>query len=242
MPVTPRISRDYVQTLSNEQLTQLVTAYTDILLNEAYSVWDMFIVTVMFHHITGDSEHRKFVMQKELERVYSVFTSRLFRDPHSPTQYEKIPRWVMFADFSPIASINDSLHYQGLGIFHPHNRHGEPISVLIERFQKVLCGEHGLVACVHLKRVTHKLEEVQRYVAKSVLNRKSTFDDVLIFPKSRDEYRKCGSRNKLVTRQPQAFRLPQNLELTRQRAGQQANVRVVRDCRRVRDSGRRSTF
>lgn len=240
MPVMPRISRDYVQTLSNEQLVQLVTAYADTLLSDAYSVWDMFIVTVMFHHIPGDSDHRKFIMQKELERVYSVLTSRLFRNPHSPTQYEKIPRWVMFADYSPVAMINDSLHYQGLGIFYPFNRHGVPVLVLVERFQSLLCGNHGLVERVHLERVTHNHKGVQRYCAKSILNRKSTFDDVVVFPpKAREEYRRRGSQSSAPVRKPQVLRLPQNLGPEQQ--PQPRKARAVIDCQKRR-SGTRATF
>lgn len=242
MPVTPRISRDYAYILSNDQTLELAMDYTNFLLDEKNAAWDMFIVTIMFNHVETSNENRKFIMASEVHRIYEVLASRLFRDPYSPSQYERLPRWVLFADHSPTAVINGSVHFQGLGIFHPFNRQGEPIMVLVEWLQVLLRGEHGLVAHVHLERVTRTPETVQQYVAKTVLNRKSSLDDVIVLPKSRDEYRKRGSMKKPIVRQPQVLRLPQNLEPTAQGPKQPPKTRVVHDHRKVRTNGKRSTF
>ncbi len=211
MPVKPRISRAFAQTLSQEQLLELAISYANLLSLDQRSAWSTYIVTVMFHHIGGGDENRKQIMQTEVNHVYDVLVSRLFRDPHSPVQYEKLPRWVMFADLSDVAIINGSLHYQGLGIFHPFNRHGEPVEVLVDRFKELLCGDHGLVERVHIERVACTPEEARRYVVKSVLQRKSSLDDTLILPRLREDYRKRGSTKKPVVREPQKLRLPQNI-------------------------------
>lgn len=230
MPVGPRISRFYANTLSNKQLFQLSMGYFDHLLKDQYKLWNSFIFTVMFRHIGGSDENRNFVMQKELHRVYEVLSTILIRDPHSERGYELLPRFVMFADCSDIAMINGSTHYQGIALFYPINRTGEPIQVLVERYQKVLCGRHGLVERVHVEPVTHSPYKVRRYIAKAVLKRKATLDDVVILPKTRDQYRKRGSTTKPVVRQAQRFRLPQNKSW------------YAKDCFAYRANGKRRYF
>lgn len=230
MPANPRISRFNASTLTNEQLFQLATRYSDHLFQDQYRLWNMFIFTVMFRHIGGNSENRKFTMQKEVHRVYEVLGSRLVRDSQSERGYECLPRILLFADCSNVAEINNSLHYQGLAIFHPINRSGEPISVLVEKHQKLLCGDHGIVERVHVQQVTHSQFNVRCYTAKSVLRRKTLLDDAVVLPKPRDEYRKRGSTKKPITRKPQRLQLPQNISW------------YAEDARSYRPNGKRRTF
>src|SRR3954463_2934646 len=58
-----------------------------------------YLVTMMFKHIPGSERTKMNIMTKDIERIYSRAVTRCVRNPRSPHQIGRLPRWLVFPDY-----------------------------------------------------------------------------------------------------------------------------------------------
>src|SRR5687768_15139896 len=106
-------------------------------LRSSETIWSkggVAILTFMFHRIPGRPQtvHRQ--MEKETERVYAIFVTRVVRKPTSPSAQGFLPIWILFPDFpvpkhakKPLrdVALNDGRHIQGIALMPPVSRMSE---------------------------------------------------------------------------------------------------------------------
>jgi hypothetical protein len=102
-------------------------------------------------------------MTRELERIYSIFITRVVRRPQSKTAIERLPILICAPDF-PVpkyihskkssiqyAAINESLHYYGILLVPPRSR----LRVSAEtQNEQLYAGNQNKVTSLDVRQVT----------------------------------------------------------------------------------------
>jgi hypothetical protein len=109
----------------------IVNAYGSWVTEYIDEGWGGYLVSFLFHPMRGSTRGIAVQMEKEVERVYATFLTRVVRKPPSDCKRDLLPRWFVCPDYpvpkhrkSDLAEItvNHGRHMHGIGLMPPVSR------------------------------------------------------------------------------------------------------------------------
>ena len=156
--------------------------------------WEAYFVTFLFRHIPGPAPEKIRQMQEEMSRFYGKLASWVVRKPRSPEFAHLLPRGVFFPD-GPCykrekqalrdVSINNGLHFHGIILVPTKSRLKVPFLQHL-RDKKRTYGR-GYLLKTHAEPIWDEQRFVADYAGKAVKRGRTSYDDVLILPKTGKE-------------------------------------------------------
>lgn len=177
---------------------QIIDAYGDYILDYRRKGWKAYFISFMFNHLRGSRDGLLRQMEKEVERVYATFLTRIIRDPTHKRNVEQdlLPRWIICPDW-PVpkrvkmslqeVTINNGLHLQGFGLIPPTSRLRTGLDEHFEEYQPLYVRSEGALQRVPATPITRTPKKVVGYGFKSIPRYRASFDDLIILPKALSE-------------------------------------------------------
>jgi hypothetical protein len=186
------------RTLNNAPTRRkLVRAYGDLVqlrINEGFMPY---LATFMFSALPGGPVAIIRQMQREIERVYATFVTRVVRRPRSSTAVDRLPILMAFADLPVFkrarqhirdVTLNDGLHYNGVLLVPPRSRLRVSADEHFATNQSFYASPQSRLARVDVRPIESAPDYVTGYAMKTVRSGRVDYDDgVLILPKSATE-------------------------------------------------------
>jgi hypothetical protein len=186
--------------LTDEQIQTLISSYSKIPMDKhLFHGWTLYYMVVLFKEIKRKHAAKKEFMKREAERIVTRMTYRMVRYPESEAGWSLSPRgfWVVdypvskdqqkeVSDFN-FSRTNDGMHGNAVLAVPPAGQ--TRLKVLLDqdfRDNRHLY-EANMVTKIHLS-ISRNPKKTCEYCLKSLKSRRSTPDDVLLFPKSPTEY------------------------------------------------------
>jgi hypothetical protein len=154
--------------------------------------WDGYLMTFMFDHISGSSQEKKRVMQKELLKVYGKLASRVVRKPRSENFAHLLPRGVFFPDIPGLktseqplgdVTINDGIHFHGIIVLPQNSRLKDPLDNHF-REKKRMYLRRTKISRIHVRPIVSDELFVTDYAGKAVKRGRFSDDEILILPRT----------------------------------------------------------
>jgi hypothetical protein len=158
--------------------------------------WEGYILTFHFSQLNGSQKSIHGRMESEIQRVYATMLTRLVRNPRAESQVGSLPMWLVTPDLPVpkwrkqplgVVSINDGLHYHGVGLNPPWTRLREEFSCHVERCQGLYVQDRRTLQRIHAEPITHDPGYVVEYAFKSLQRRRFDLDRIIILPRVRSE-------------------------------------------------------
>jgi hypothetical protein len=190
------MKRSDTNLITNQQNREIVSGYINWVEEYLIRGWSGSLLTFMFGRIGGCRNGVEAQMKAETQRVYAISLTRIIRDPHSPSQAGKLPIWLVCPDY-PVqkrskdslldVALNDGLHFGGIALLPPNSRLKSTLEDHFNDAQSRYVGRGSSLRSVSAVSITETPAVAVGYALKSVLNRRSTSDDISVYPRSLDE-------------------------------------------------------
>jgi hypothetical protein len=186
--------------LTDEEIQTLISSYSVIPMDKyLFHGWILYYMVVLFKEIKRKHEAKKEFMKREAERIVTRMTYRMVRYPESEAGWNLSPCGFFVVDY-PVSKeqkknvsglsfgrTNDGMHINSVFAVPPAGK--TRLKVLLD--QDLRDNRHlyeaNMVTKIHLSLVRSP-QPTCEYCLKSLKSRRSTPDDVLLFPKSPTEY------------------------------------------------------
>ena len=156
------------------------------------------LLTLMFRQLRGSPTAVARQMEREAERVYGRFVTRVRRDPGAPSSFGRLPVWICSPDFPVFkhakqnlddVTINAGRHLHSLGFQPPrqHSRLAEPVDEHFAARQGLYIRPDYPLLRLHAVLITHNLDDVVDYALKAMRRGLVGEDGVFVLPQSRSE-------------------------------------------------------
>ena len=158
--------------------------------------WTPHLLTFMFQQLRGSPASVARQMEREVERVYSRFVTRVVRNPKSALAVGHLPVWLCSPDFPVFkfakqtlhdATVNDGRHMHAIALQPRRSRLKTDLAEHFEAAQTLYVGQGFPLSRVHAVTITHDLEKVVDYAFKAIRWGRVGEDASLILPRSRSE-------------------------------------------------------
>jgi hypothetical protein len=156
--------------------------------------WNGYLVSFMFHPVSGATRTKLDIMGEALYRFYATFLTRVVRNPNSIFQLSQRPLLIAAPDY-PVpkhrkqklsdVTINDGLHMHGLLVVPWDCRLKEDVITHLQKHDAVY--RKVPLRRIDVRPIEKNLGFVVDYVFKSVKKRRVSWDDVILLPKSSSE-------------------------------------------------------
>ena len=179
--------------ISNRQIT---SAYAEMAERYVAEGWTPYLLTFMFQQLRGSPSAVARQMERELERVYARFVSRVVRYPRSPANIGSLPVWICSPDYPVFkhakqrlrdVTINDGRHLHGVMFEPPWSRLRETVDEHFAALQHLYVGRGSCLTGIDAVPITHDLAYVVRYAEKALRRGVIGSDEMILLPRSWNE-------------------------------------------------------
>ncbi|MCJ2131198.1 hypothetical protein [Methylobacterium sp. E-045] len=184
------------QTPRTAHVQRIIDGYAQIAQNHVSEGWTPYLLTFMFNHMPGSPGMVAEWMEREIERVYATFVSRVVRKPVAPTSIGRLPVWLCSPDY-PIKKrsksslrdivVNDGRHTHAIALHPPWSRFKEPLGIHFEQHKQLYIRSGYPLLRIDVAPVIHHLRSVVGYGLKSLYHGRVNHDSTLILPRSYTE-------------------------------------------------------
>ncbi|GJE12240.1 hypothetical protein [Methylobacterium longum] len=177
---------------------QITNAYGEWATALQQDGWTPYLLTLMFRQLRGSPTAVARQMEREAERVYGRFVTRVHRNPMAPSSFGRLPVWICSPDFPVFkhakqslddVTINAGRHLHTLSFQPPpqHSRLREPVDEHFTACQNLYVRPDLPLLRLHAVPITHSLEGVVDYALKALRQGLIGDDGVFVLPRSRSE-------------------------------------------------------
>ncbi|CAO4194026.1 hypothetical protein [Methylorubrum extorquens] len=158
--------------------------------------WAPYLLTFMFQRLSGGPSAIARQMERDVERVYSRFVTRVVRNPRSALEIGWLPVWICSPDYPVFKhakqtlhdlTVNDGRHMHAVHLQPPRSRLKLGVDEHFEEAQDLYVRPGSPLLRVHSVAITHDSGDVVEYVLKAMLRGLVGEDATLILPRSRSE-------------------------------------------------------
>ena len=160
--------------------------------------WTPYLLTLMFRQLRGSPSAVARQMEREAERVYGRFVTRVRRDPGAPSSFGRLPVWICSPDFPVFkhakqnlddVTINAGRHLHSLSFQPPpqHSRLAEPVDEHFAARQDLYVRPDFPLLRLHAVLITHNLDGVVEYALKAMRRGLVGEDSLFVLPRSNSE-------------------------------------------------------
>ncbi|RYF13687.1 MAG: hypothetical protein EOO77_15155 [Oxalobacteraceae bacterium] len=183
---------------STASARQITEAYGDWAMRFQEDGWTPYLLTLMFRQLRGSPTAVARQMEREAERVYGRFVTRVRRNPGAPSSIGHLPVWICSPDYPVFkhakqslqeVTINDGRHLHSLGFQPPpqHSRLVEPVDEHFAARQDLYVRQDFPLLRLHAKLITHNLDGVAEYALKAMRQGLIGADSLFVLPRGNSE-------------------------------------------------------
>ncbi len=173
---------------------QAITKWVEGLVDEG---WVAYQITFMFR-LSSDRPPSRLSseMESALNQFYGTFLKRCMRNPNSERNRSQRPMMIVCPDFpvykrarSHMARFlpHNGVHYGGILLVIDVERLETGVIEHFKQHHHRYCFRGSMISRIHAQRIEKTLHSAVDYVLKSLKSRRSSIDDIIIFPKSSTE-------------------------------------------------------
>jgi hypothetical protein len=175
---------------------QITTGYAQMAMQYETEGWNPSLLTFMFQQLPGSRASVGRQMEREVERVYSRFVTRVVRNPRSAFQVGRLPVWLCSPDFPVFkytkqtlddVTVNDGEHMHAIALQPPWSRLDSDLDVHFEECQGLYVRPEFPLLRIDARPITHDLNKVVEYALKAMRRGIVGRETTLILPRSRTE-------------------------------------------------------
>ena len=182
-----------IPTITPEEIT---AGYAEMASRYVDEGWIPYLTTFMFQQLGGSPTSVGRQMERDVERVYERFVTRVRRYPRTRRASGQLPIWIGNPDFPVFkyarvsledVSINDGQHVHAFCLQPPRSRLKVDVPTHFEVEKELYVRPDYPLARIHVVPVTHDVEKVMAYVLKAMLRGRVGADATFILPRHRSE-------------------------------------------------------
>jgi hypothetical protein len=175
---------------------KLVESWCDFVEERVSEGWTPYFLTFQFREIGGPRQHVADEMEKNVERVYTTFLTRVVRNPTSRRSVGKRPIWIACPDYpvrkndkQPVGDfcINEGRHIHAVCLMPPKSRLKDPLNAHFEENVTLYTREPFPLVLIDVKPITQTPDLATDYVLKALKNGRATNDEIVVFPRALTE-------------------------------------------------------
>jgi hypothetical protein len=184
--------------LSKTERIKIIDGYDALVQSRIDAGWFPYLVTFMFAHLRGNPASKLHQMQKEIERVYSIFLTHVVRYPN-PNRDKPIligmpdlpvSKWKKKSSVSDII-VNDGLHFHTILLAPPKSRLRVSVEDHFYKYSFKYLGDRRTIDRIDIVPITTEATfRVIDYIFKQLKRGFSYNEHVLILPKAFSEMSK----------------------------------------------------
>jgi hypothetical protein len=156
--------------------------------------WDGYLVSIMFHNLSGPTNSQITQMHQEVTSLFSKLITRMVRKPRSPTWAPLLPKGIFVPDL-PIfkwnksslvdASTNNGLHMHGIILANRWCRLAEPLDHHFQEKRNTYVA--GKIRSIDVVQIKNRPQYTTDYAGKGLKRPCFNTDHILILPRTLSE-------------------------------------------------------
>ena len=180
----------------NGPRNQLVDGYTQLVTERIRNGWSCHLLTFLFPQLPGPRTAVINQMKDQLQRVYSMFVTRVHRKPRT-ADIDELPILISAADLpvhkhnrssAPAVTCNGGLHFHAIILIPRTSRLKESLADHFSRYQSMYTRSGNLIQHIHVRPVVENYGRVIDYVLKTISKGRVGYDEgVLVLPRVKAE-------------------------------------------------------
>ena len=193
--------------ISFSKKQQLIESWCDFVEERVSEGWTPYLLTFQFKEIGGPRHQVALEMEKDVERVYATFLTRVVRNPTSRRSVGKRPIWIACPDYpvrkndkQPVGDfcINDGRHIHAVCLMPPKSRLKEPLNAHFEENATLYVRAPFPLVLVHAKPITKTPGQATDYLLKALKSGRATNDEIVVLPRTLTEVSRPRSMGKHI--------------------------------------------
>ena len=174
---------------------QLLEEYGEWINDWVQRGWDGYLVTVMFHNLSGSMDSQITQMHQEVTALFSKLVKRVVRKPRSPAWVPLLPKGIFVPDLpvfkrtkTPLtkdALMNDGLHMHGIILANCWGRLTDPLDVHFSEKRRTYVAKK--IRSIDVVKITERPEYTTDYAGKGIKRPCFNPDHILILPRALSE-------------------------------------------------------
>jgi hypothetical protein len=188
---------------------QLLEEYGEWINDWVQRGWDGYLVTVMFHNLSGSMDSQITQMHQEVTALFSKLVKRVVRKPRSPAWVPLLPKGIFVPDLpvfkrtkTPLNDVvtNNGLHMHGIILAHRWGRLTDPLDVHFSEKRRTYVA--GKIRSIDVVKITERPQYTTDYAGKGLKRPCFNPDHILILPRALSELPDHSVPRKTGVRQP----------------------------------------
>lgn len=172
----------------------LLSAYGEWVADWVHRGWDAYLVTVMFHDLSGSRNSQIIQMHQEVTTLFTKLMTRMVRKPRSPNWAPYRPKGVFIPDLpvvkrtkTPLKDVvtNNGLHMHGIVLAHRWGRLTDPLDIHFSEKRRTYIA--GKIRSIDVVPITERPEYTTEYAGKGLKRPCFNPDHVLLLPRALSE-------------------------------------------------------
>ncbi len=185
-------SAEYTTEISSR--LDLLNAYGDWVANWVQQGWDAYLVTFMFHNLSGPINSQITQMHQEVTTLFTKLITRMVRKPRSSVWAPYRPKGVFIPDLPVVKRIktplkdaisNNGLHMHGIVLANRWCRLTDPLDIHFSEKRRTYVA--GKIRSIDVAPITKRPEYTTEYAGKGLKRPCFNPDHVLILPRALSE-------------------------------------------------------
>ncbi|WP_292532183.1 hypothetical protein [Methylocystis sp.] len=182
--------------MSSSKKQQLVESWCGFVEKHVSRGWTPYLLTFQFREIGGPRQQVAHEMEKDVERVFATFLTRVVRNPTSRRSVGKLPIWIASPDYpvrkndkQPVGDfcINDGRHIQGICLMPPKSRLKEPLNEHFEEYATLYVRAPFPLVLIDAEPITKTSGKATDYTLKALKSGRATNDEIVVLPRALTE-------------------------------------------------------
>ena len=156
--------------------------------------WDGYLITFMFHNLSGSMSTQVSQMHQEVTKAFSKLVTRMVRKPRSPSWAALLPKGVFVPDLpvvkrtkTPLKDVvtNDGLYMHGIIVANRWCRLIDPLDCHFREKRRTYAA--GKIRSIDVVPITERPQYTTEYAGKGLKRPCFNTDHVLILPRTLSE-------------------------------------------------------
>lgn len=192
-PRTRHYTSDWISSCERQKF---VDSWCDFVEERVSVGWIPYLLTFQFKEIGGPRHQVALEMEKDLERVYATFLTRVVRRPASRRSAGKLPIWIACPDYpvrkndkQPVDDfcINDGRHVHAVCLMPPKSRMKESLKEHFDESAALYVRAQLPLVLIHAVLITETPGKATDYLLKALKSGRATNDEIIVLPRLANE-------------------------------------------------------
>jgi hypothetical protein len=186
---------------------RLVLGYAEMVDRYIGNGWMSYLMTFMFVPLRGSAASVMSQMADEVERVYSIFVTRIIRNPRSPKAVGRLPIFLAAPDLpvpkrrkqsTSYIDLNGGRHWHARVLIPPNSRLQGDAVTHFAKHRNLYVNDKSRLINLHIQPDVRCSGYVTGYSFKAIARGRFSSDEILVLPRTLSELSEIPPRTQNV--------------------------------------------